>query len=154
MSDLLPFIISGIATGAIYGLAGSGLVLSCKTSGIFNFGYGALATAAVYIFYWMHVDHKIDWKIAFVVSVFVAGPLMGLLMEQIARRLAPQRTSMKVGGTIVLILIVQGLGTIWYGPDALFVSQYLPKGDDFFSAGSVNIKYSYVIVTVFATLAV
>jgi ABC-type branched-subunit amino acid transport system ATPase component/branched-subunit amino acid ABC-type transport system permease component len=154
MSDLLPFIISGIATGAIYGLAGGGLVLSYKTSGIFNFGYGALATAAVYVFYWMHVDHGIDWKLSMVVSVLLVGPLLGLLMEQIARRLAPQSTAMKVVGTIGLILVVQGLGTIWYGPDPLAVPQFLPKGDEFFSAGDVNVKYSYVIVTAVATIAV
>ena len=51
MSDYLPFIISGIATGAIYGLAGSGLVLTYKTSGLFNFGHGAIATVAAYAFY-------------------------------------------------------------------------------------------------------
>ena len=37
MSDFLPFIVIGISVGAIYGLAGTGLVLTYKTSGIFNF---------------------------------------------------------------------------------------------------------------------
>ena len=44
MKEFLPFIISGIATGAIYGIAGTGLVLTYKTSGIFNFAQGAVAT--------------------------------------------------------------------------------------------------------------
>ena len=44
MSDYLPFIFSGLVTGGIYGLAGTGLVLTYKTSGVFNFAYGALAT--------------------------------------------------------------------------------------------------------------
>ena len=60
----MPFIVAGIAIGAIYGLAATGLVLTYKTSGIFNFGHGALATAAAYVFYWMHVDHGWDWKIS------------------------------------------------------------------------------------------
>jgi branched-subunit amino acid ABC-type transport system permease component len=55
--DLLPFIVSGIATGAIYGLAGTGLVLTYKTSGIFNFGHSAIATAGAYLFYWLHEEH-------------------------------------------------------------------------------------------------
>ena len=46
MQELLPFIVAGIASGSIYGMVASGLVLTYKTSGIFNFGQGALATAA------------------------------------------------------------------------------------------------------------
>ena len=40
---MLPFIVIGITTGSVYGLAGTGLVLTYKTSGIFNFAYGSLA---------------------------------------------------------------------------------------------------------------
>jgi branched-subunit amino acid ABC-type transport system permease component len=50
VQDLLPFIVSGLATGAIFGLFATGLVLSYKTSGIFNFGHGAIATVAAYAF--------------------------------------------------------------------------------------------------------
>jgi len=50
VSSLVPFVISGVASGAVYGLAGTGLVLTYKTSGIFNFGYGAFATVASYLF--------------------------------------------------------------------------------------------------------
>ena len=46
MSEFLPFIVIGITTGAVYGLAGVGLVLTYKTSGIFNFAYGAIAAMA------------------------------------------------------------------------------------------------------------
>jgi len=154
MSELLPFIVAGIAAGAIYGLAASGLVLTYKTSGIFNFGYGALATAAAYVFYWLYVDLELDWKLAFVVAVLVVGPLLGLVMELIARKLTHQRTAWKVVGTAGIILVVQGLGTIKYGTDPLPVPQFLPKGDDTFRFLDVNIRYSQVIVVVVAILAV
>jgi ABC-type branched-subunit amino acid transport system ATPase component/branched-subunit amino acid ABC-type transport system permease component len=154
VTDLLPFIVSGIATGAIYGLAGTGLVLTYKTSGIFNFGQGALATAAAYIFYWLYVDHEVDWKLAFVVSVFIVGPLLGLLMERIARRLTPQRTAWKIVGTVGLVLIVQGLGTIKYGTDPLPVPQYLPKGTETFRVLGVNVGYDQLIVTIISLIAV
>ena len=154
MTDLLPFIVSGIATGAIYGLAATGLVLTYKTSGIFNFGYGALATAAAYVFYWLYVDHELDWKLAFFVSVFVLGPLMGLVMELIARHLAPQRTAWKIVGTVGLILVVQGLGTIKYGTDPISVPQYLPKGTETFRVLDVNIGYDQLIITIISLVAV
>jgi branched-subunit amino acid ABC-type transport system permease component len=48
---LLPFIVGGLTSGAVYALAGLGLVLTYKTSGVFNFAHGALATVAAYVFY-------------------------------------------------------------------------------------------------------
>ena len=58
------FIISGIATGSIYGLAAAGLVLTYKTSGVLNFAHGAVAAAAAYFFYWLNVDQGIANKTA------------------------------------------------------------------------------------------
>ena len=100
MRQFLPFIISGLTVGTIYGLFGSGLVLTYKTSGIFNFAHGALATVSAYVFYALHVEHDMNWLLAMVISVLVVGPLLGLLMDRIGTRLATQRTAMKIVGTI------------------------------------------------------
>ncbi|MBV8431895.1 MAG: ATP-binding cassette domain-containing protein [Solirubrobacterales bacterium] len=154
MQQLLPFIVAGIAAGSIYGLAATGLVLTYKTSGIFNFGQGALATAAAYIFYAMHYAGNINWVLALVVSVLVAGPVMGLGMEGISRRLSQQSVAWKIVATTGLILIVQGLGTIKYGSDTIDVPQFLPKGSDFFRAGGVNVSYAQLTVTVVGVAAV
>ena len=128
MSDVLPFIVTGMITGIIYGLAGSGLVLTFKTSGIFNFGHGAVLTASVMIFYWLHVTLELDWKIAFFASVFVAGPLLGLLMELVARSLSRQRTNMKIVGTVGLMVMVPALCLLFYpaANNGLEVERFLP----------------------------
>ena len=42
MQEFLPFIVIGLTAGSVYGLAGTGLVLTYKTSGVFNFAYGAM----------------------------------------------------------------------------------------------------------------
>ena len=42
MTEFLPFIILGLTSGSVYGLAGVGLVLTYKTSGVFNFAFGAI----------------------------------------------------------------------------------------------------------------
>ena len=154
MQQFLPFIVAGIAAGSIYGLAATGLVLTYKTSGIFNFGQGALATAAAYIFYAMHYANNINWVISLVVSVLIAGPLMGLGMERISRRLSQRSVAWKIVATTGLILIVQGLGTIKYGSDTIDVPQFLPKGADSFEVGGVNISYAQLIVTVVGVVAV
>ena len=46
MQEFLPFIVIGLTAGSVYGLAGTGLVLTYKTSGVFNFAYGAIAAVA------------------------------------------------------------------------------------------------------------
>jgi ABC-type branched-subunit amino acid transport system ATPase component/branched-subunit amino acid ABC-type transport system permease component len=154
MSDYLPFIISGIATGAIFGLAGTGLVLTYKTSGLFNFGHGALATIAAYVFYALQEEFELEWGWAFVISVVVLGPLMGLVMERIAAHLAPQRIALQIVGTVGLILAVQGLATISYGANPLRIQQFLPYGTETFEAFGVVITFDLVIITGIALVAV
>jgi ABC-type branched-subunit amino acid transport system ATPase component/branched-subunit amino acid ABC-type transport system permease component len=154
VTNLLPFIVSGIAAGSIYGMAGTGLVLTYKTSGIFNFGYGAIATAAAYIFYWLNHDQGLDWTIALVLAVFVAGPLMGVVMERIARRLSRQSTAFKIVGTVGLILVVQGLASVEYGADTIRVDQYLPKAFDSFRVFDVNVLYPQLWVTLVGVVVV
>jgi branched-subunit amino acid ABC-type transport system permease component len=44
--DVMPFVIAGLVSGAVYGLAAVGLVLTYKTSGLFNFAHGAMATVS------------------------------------------------------------------------------------------------------------
>jgi ABC-type branched-subunit amino acid transport system ATPase component/branched-subunit amino acid ABC-type transport system permease component len=154
LNELLPFIIAGIATGSIYGLAGTGLVLTYKTSGIFNFGYGAMASVGAYAFYFLHVDHGWGWPISFVIAVFVVGPALGLLMERFARALAHQSTSTKIVGTIGVVLLVQGLTTVKYGSDTISVSQYLPMAADSFRVAGVNVQYPQLWVTIIAVVGV
>ena len=91
---------------------------------------------------------------ALVVSVLVVGPLMGLGMERISRRLSQQAVAWKIVGTVGLILVVQGLGTVKYGADTIDVSQFLPRGTDHFRVGGVNISYAQLIVTLVGLIAV
>jgi ABC-type branched-subunit amino acid transport system ATPase component/branched-subunit amino acid ABC-type transport system permease component len=152
--DFLPFIVSGLATGAIFGLFATGLVLTYKTSGIFNFGHGAIATAAAYFFYFLHVDQGLDWVPALVIAVFVIGPLLGIGMERFAARLSTQRTALKIVGTIGLVLLVQALATIKYGATTIRVEPFLPHAQDTFRLFGVVISYDKVIVAAVSLVSV
>ena len=68
-----------------------GLVLTYKTSGIFNFAYGALAAAGALVFYFLRTEHGMPWPLAGAISVFVLGPIMGLIFQLITRRIAERR---------------------------------------------------------------
>ncbi|MEY2476609.1 MAG: hypothetical protein QOG87_1924, partial [Actinomycetota bacterium] len=43
LDEVWPLALIGLFNGAIYALAAMGVVLTYKTSGIFNFAYGAVA---------------------------------------------------------------------------------------------------------------
>ncbi|HEV8623690.1 MAG TPA: ABC transporter permease [Acidimicrobiia bacterium] len=144
MSDLLPFIIVGLATGAVYGLAGVGLVLTYRTSGVFNFSHGAIASAGAYLFYEMHDRHGIPWPIAMAVGVLILGPAMGVVLELIGRRLAGATAALRVVATVGMLLIVLGLATIIYGPATITLPQFLPTKT--FELASVNVGWDQVIL--------
>jgi ABC-type branched-subunit amino acid transport system ATPase component/branched-subunit amino acid ABC-type transport system permease component len=154
LSDFLPFIVGGIATGAVYGLAGTGLVLTYKTSGIFNFAHGAIAAAAAYLFYFLHVEHGMAWVPAMLISVFGLGPIVGLLFARGAGRIAQQPIALKIVATIGIVLIVQGLATAKFGVNPLESPAFLPHARDTFEFAGVFITYEQVIVTGVAVVAV
>ncbi|MBE8517016.1 ATP-binding cassette domain-containing protein [Amycolatopsis sp. H6(2020)] len=154
MLQLLPFVVAGIVAGAIYGLAGTGLVLTYKSSGIFNFGHGAIATVAAYVFYALHTEFGLHWTVALVVSVGIAGPVIGLLMERVAARLAPQRIALQIVGTVGIILAVQGLATLAYGANTIQVEQWLPAGQASFRLFGTVVGWSQVVIVAIAVAAV
>ena len=129
--DLLPFLVTGLLTGTVYGLLSTGLVLTFKTSGIFNFGHGAILTLSALVFYGLQISHGLDWKIAFFVSVFLVGPAIGLVMEYVSRNLQERSTAMKVVGTVGLTVLVPSIMLIVYpmSSNALRVERFLPFSD-------------------------
>jgi ABC-type branched-subunit amino acid transport system ATPase component/branched-subunit amino acid ABC-type transport system permease component len=157
VNELLPFVVIGLTAGSIYGLAGVGLVLTYKTSGVFNFAYGAIAAVAAFVFYWLRERQGVDWEIAAVVSVLVLGPVMGLLLELLTRMLARVSTEFQVVGMVGLALGISGALTLWssgWGDvsfGALQFPSYLPTGT--FTIGDVNVGYDQAITMGIALLS-
>lgn len=151
MQDFLPFVVIGLATGAVYGLAGVGLVLAYKTSGIFNLAYGAVAALTVFVFYWLHDEHGWPWGLAAAVCVLVIGPAEGLLMELLGRALERVGTTLKVVATVGLYLIVLGVGELWYGNNEVNFPPFLPTAT--VPILGVNIGWDQITVTIISVLA-
>ncbi|WP_261569680.1 branched-chain amino acid ABC transporter permease/ATP-binding protein [Frankia gtarii] len=152
MNDLLPFVIIGLVSGSVYGLAATGLVLTYKTSGIFNLAHGAVATTAAYTFYFLRVQHELPWGLAALLSIGVVGPALGLLLELMARRLAEVRVVYKIVATIGIILAVQGFFTARYGAQSQTFPTFLPTGEAFTLSGTV-ITWDQIIITAIALVA-
>ncbi|MFB8266075.1 hypothetical protein ACFC96_05595 [Streptomyces sp. NPDC055955] len=126
MNDLLPFLVVGITTGSVYGLAAMGLVLTYKTSGIFNFAHGAIAAVSAFVYYDLRTLRGLPWPLALAVAVIVLPPLIALLMERVTRSLAAGTAATKMVATIGLQLIIMSALLAAYGGAALDFPGFLP----------------------------
>jgi len=151
LSAFLPFIVIGITTGAVYGLAGVGLVLTYKTSGIFNFAYGAVAALAVFVFYWLHTEHGMPWPYAAALCLFVLSPLEGLVLELVARTLENATATLKVVSTVGILIFMVGLGEIWYGNSNTSFPSFLDTNTVRFLG--VNIGFDQITETIISVAA-
>lgn len=153
MSALLPFIVAGVASGALYGLAATGLVLTYKTSGVFNFGHGALAAASAYCFHELHDVRGVAWPVSVIVTVGVFAPALGLLIEPVARRLATSsEPAAGIIATVGLLLAIRGIITLLYGSASIGVRPFLPQST--FAIGVVYVGYDQLITCLVAAVLV
>ena len=149
---MLPFIISGLVTGAVYGLAAVGLVLTYKTSGVFNFAHGALATVAAYLFYTLHVSHGVAWPVAALVCVFVVSPPIAIVLELVSRSIARTGLATQVAATVGLALVVQAFVLLIYGiQQTRTVPVFLAHGET--TIGSATVQYSDIVTVAVAVAA-
>jgi branched-subunit amino acid ABC-type transport system permease component len=144
VNEYLPFVVFGLVNGSVYALAAMGLVLSYKTSGLFNFGYGAVAAVGAFAFYELHQQRGLPWPLAAVLSVVVFGVLAGLLLEQLARRLAPVPVAARIVGTVGLLLALRQALILLYGDQPRQLAPFLPQGSAF-SVGGTNVSWDQLI---------
>lgn len=149
MGQFVTFIVIGTAIGSIYGLAALGLVLTYKTSGVFNFAHGALATVAAYTFYTLQVSHGWPWPVAAAFCTLILGPLMGVTLEIVGRRIATASIAMQVACTVGILLVVESAVQLIYGTNnLLLVPQFLPSST--VSFGDAHVTWADIITFIFA----
>ena len=121
LEEVLRFAIQGIPVGCIYALVAVGLVLTFKTSGVFNLAFGAQAFVSAAVFYRTHVDY--GWPIvpAFAVAVLVAGPLLGYLLDRaIFRHLRGASTLATLVSSLGLLVAIPAVVQLWFGTGRKF----------------------------------
>lgn len=128
MTDLFPFIAAGIATGSVYGIAALGVVLTYKTSGVFNFAHGAIAMTAAYCYYTLTVTHGSPPWLAMLFSVVVFGAVMGVVLDKVLfRRLVGTNPAAAIAASIGLLVFLRGVILLTYGGASKPVPDFLPR---------------------------
>lgn len=115
--EFVALLVAGVALGCVYALMASGVVLTYKTSAVFNLGLGAQAYAAAAIFYTLTVEMHTPILVALVISVFLLSPLLGLGLYWGLFRYtqgAPETVKLVVSLGVLLVLpaLIQAA---WFG---------------------------------------
>lgn len=150
MSGLLPFIVIGLVSGSVYGLAAMGLVLTYKTTGVFNFAHGAVATGAAYLFFELQSRNGIPWPFALAITVALVAGLGAPVMEVVGRQLRRVPVSTQVVATVGLLLAIQGIVVAIFGASAMSFPAYLSERTVRFPG--VYVGVSQIIVFIVAGL--
>jgi len=117
MDIFLQIIVTGIATGGVYGLIALGFVLIFKATGILNLATGAFMTLGAYICLTVLAQLGAPFWLAFLGTLGFAI-LLGIVLERlILRPLIGEPIIAVVMVTIGLSSILQGLTHLIWSPD-------------------------------------
>jgi branched-subunit amino acid ABC-type transport system permease component len=152
MKAWLPFIVAGITNGSIYGMAAVGLVLTYKTSGIFNFAHGSQAALGAYLMYEFRERVGMPWPLAMVLALLLAGVVAGLLLERGAYGLASCSLAARVTATVGLLVFIQGVLIAVFGAASVPVRPFLSQ--KVYSLGGTNVRVEQLIDVAVIFLAV
>src|SRR5260370_22740223 len=150
MRSYLPSIFVGLTTGGVYALASLGLVLTYKTSGVFNFGHGAIGMVATYAFY--SLRSEAPTLVAVVIATCVVAPLLGVIIDRLLLpRLAGSPPVTYVVASLGLLVALQGAASAIYGNEHRTIRSILPTSN--YRMFDVNIGIDQTIVAAMGVVA-
>jgi branched-chain amino acid transport system permease protein len=112
---IVLFLVVGVTLGSIYAVAAAGLVVTYTTSGIFNFAQGAIGMILTFVYWQLKVGWGLQTLLALGVTVLIAAPLLGALIERLfMRRLTQAPLVASLVATVGLLVFFVGLAdTVW-----------------------------------------
>jgi len=168
--DLFAFLLLGLGGGAIYGALGLGLVLTHRASGVVNFAHGAMAMYAAYVFEELrtrgdlvlpvvgplgriHVAHRAPFPVALVVAL-AAAALLGLAAHRLLfHPLRDAPALARVVASVGLMVTLQALVALQFGPANRPVAPILPAHPVRFMGTSIPADRLYLALLVVVAAA-
>lgn len=152
MDILIGTLVLGISVGSVYALAATGLVLTHKTSGVLNLGYGSLALLTTFI-HWQLTAWGMPVGAAAAIVILVVAPLIGLFLDShLFRRVEGQPQVIGLIATVGLFVLIQGIvSAVWKGRTELVPSLFPARSWVF--PGGVAVGVDQIGVLIVATVA-
>jgi ABC-type branched-subunit amino acid transport system permease subunit len=157
VSTLLSYALPGIPYGCDFALMAVGLVVTFRTTGVFNLAYGAQAFAAAFIFDLLVTAQGFPVWAAFVVSVLLISPALGWAFDHFLYRHIPTAsTTAKVVSSVGLFLAIPLALPILFGstPRLNPPSLWLNPATVEFHLGSTPVNGGELSATVITVAAV
>jgi branched-chain amino acid transport system permease protein len=116
VQHFLGFAIPGVPYGCTYAIVAVGLVLTYQATGVFNFAYGAQAYISAYAFTKLVQNEHMPVGLAFLLSVVLLAPLLGLAFDRLLFRKIPNtNTTAKLVTGISLFVGIPSLLSVIFG---------------------------------------
>ncbi|TDD16998.1 ATP-binding cassette domain-containing protein [Nonomuraea diastatica] len=107
------YVLSGLVTGAIFAIMGSGLTLSYAATGVFNFAHGAIGFLSALLFYELNLAAGLPAWVSALVSVVVFAPALGYVLHKaMFEGLAQAGETAQIVATIGLTIALPALGLL------------------------------------------
>jgi ABC-type branched-subunit amino acid transport system ATPase component/ABC-type branched-subunit amino acid transport system permease subunit len=126
MKVFIQFAVLGLGAGAAYAILAQGIVLIYRGSGVLNFAQGAIGMFSAYVFF--HLTSN-GWPTVVAALVSLAcGATLGLLMQALVmRRLRGSPTLIRTIATLGVLIVLQAMAVIIWGPSPELVTSALPQ---------------------------
>ncbi|HEY5026496.1 MAG TPA: ABC transporter permease [Acidimicrobiales bacterium] len=112
----MSYAIPGIPYGCNFALMAVGLVLTFRATGVFNLAFGAQAFVAAFIFDLLVRTNHLPVLVAFVLSVLVFSPLLGLVLDRfLFRHIPTASTTAKLVMSLALLIAIPQALPIFFG---------------------------------------
>jgi branched-chain amino acid transport system permease protein len=154
MDILLQVMVTGIATGGVYGLIALGFVLIFKATGILNLATGVFMTLGAFICLTLLTQLGLPFWLAFSATLGFAV-LLGLLLERfILRQLIGEPIISVIMVTIGLSSILHGLTHVIWSPDYRSFPEIFPPEplDLGFAVVPSGLLWGFIFAAVATTL--
>lgn len=116
MSNFLNYALPGIPYGCDFALIAVGLVITFRATGVFNLAFGAQAFAAAFVFDLLVRSQGLPVWAAFVVSVLIISPALGLALDRfLFRHIPTASTTAKVVSAVGLLIAIPQTLPILFG---------------------------------------
>lgn len=123
---MIVALIVGLSVGSIYGLTAMGLVLTYRTTGVFNLGHGAVGMVGTYAFWELWQRSHWPLGLAALVVLGIVAPAMGALLHYaIFRWVLGKPIVVGLFASVAVLISLQGLvagvwGTVFHTMPSLF----------------------------------
>ena len=135
MAENITLLLLGVGAGSLIALSALGLVLMYRSSGVVNFAAGGIGMTCSFVLW--DLTRNAGWSaLPAGVAAVVVGAALGVVTYVLVMVLPRGGSNLtRVIATLAVLIILESVAQLRYGPDPLAVGQFLPSGSVDFGGG-------------------